>query len=268
MPVNSYSTFGITPFTDMTREEFESKRLGLKSFQDDPKEACTYVNDEDIQYNDAPESFDWRDQNVVTPVKDQGNCGSCYAFSATGNIEGQYAIKNKELVSVSEQQIVDCDQENSGCFGGLMSVAMRSLINQGGCESEADYPYEGHFRKCQFDENKIKVQINDCHSFNLTSQEKLKQLLYHTGPIAIAIQGSGLQLYQNGIITDDECDQGGINHGVLLVGYGTENDVPYWIVKNSWDTTFGEDGYFRMHRGENNRSCSVMNAFMASAVLD
>ncbi|KAJ8729143.1 hypothetical protein PYW08_000724 [Mythimna loreyi] len=264
---SKFGVHGITPFLDMSREEFNSKMNGLSAFHDDPTEACKYLYDEDIPFDDAPDSYDWRDHGVVTPVKDQGMCGSCYAFSAIGNIESQNALKTHQLLRLSEQQIVDCDQENDGCGGGLMNVAMRSLIDQGGVESEADYPYEEISKTCNFDANKVKVKLAYCLSFNLTSQEKLKQLVYHSGPIAIGIQGSGLQTYVKGIISDDDCDIGGLNHGVLLVGYGSEDGVPYWIVKNSWGTIFGEDGYFRMHRGDDSRSCSVMNDFMATAVL-
>uniref|UniRef100_A0A2A4JB28 Uncharacterized protein n=1 Tax=Heliothis virescens TaxID=7102 RepID=A0A2A4JB28_HELVI len=266
---SNHAVFGITKFADLTHEEFHRKHNCLKSKASEIAEGpCAVITDNDITYNDAPESFDWRDKNVVTPVKDQGGCGSCFAFSSTGNIEGQYAIKYNNLLSLSEQQIVDCDKDDGGCGGGYMDVAFRNLIKTGGCELEDDYPYSGKpHQDCQFDESKVKVKLTDCHSYNLQSQEKLKQLLYHNGPISIGIQGYGVQAYEGGIISDRQCNIGGINHGVLLVGYGSENGTDYWIVKNSWAETYGEKGYFRMQRGEGALSCGMMNDYMASSIV-
>ncbi|XP_047041584.1 uncharacterized protein LOC124645753 [Helicoverpa zea] len=265
---SDHAVFGITQFADLTDEEFHIRHGCLASSEQYDDEPCKIITDEDIDYNDAPESFDWRDQNVVTPAKNQRGCGSCYAFSTTGNIEGQYAIKYKQLLSLSEQQIVDCDDKNSGCGGGAMAVAFRSLIDVGGSELEGDYPYVGYEADCEFDVSKVKVKLSDCRSYQLKSQEKVKQLLYHTGPISIAIQGGGVQHYDGGIISDKRCNRGPIDHGVLLVGYGSENGSDYWIVKNSWGEGYGEGGYFRMQRGEGHLSCSMMkNEFMASSIV-
>ncbi|XP_050551730.1 uncharacterized protein LOC118273344 [Spodoptera frugiperda] len=260
-----HGVHGITQFMDMDVEEFTAAYTGVRL---DFESGCDYAPDDYIQGNDAPESFDWRDHGVVSSVKDQAACGSCYAFSAVGNIEGQYAMKYKEVVDLSPQQIVDCDYENSGCGGGLMSYAFRTIKKVGGIETEADYPYQqSESDSCQFDVSKVKAKLSDCVAFNLTSQEQLKQLLYKTGPIAIAIQATGLQTYTGGIFHDEDCDKGYINHGVLLVGYGVEKDQPFWIVKNSWGDKWGEKGYFRVVRGDNLNSCKMLNDAMCSAIV-
>ncbi|XP_022821239.1 cathepsin L1-like [Spodoptera litura] len=265
-----HAVHGITQFMDLDVEEFSSIYSCLPSVDVfDFDSGCDYDDcDPTCNHNDAPESFDWRDHGVVSSVKDQGNCGSCYAFSAVGNIEGQHAIKHKELLDLSPQQIVDCDLDSSGCEGGLMSFAFRTIKNTGGIESEADYPYiHDEMDDCYFDVNKVKVKLSDCRAFNLTSQEKLKQLVYKTGPISIAIQADGLQTYTNGIFPDEHCNVGSINHGVLLVGYGVEKDVPFWIIKNSWGEKFGEKGYFRVARGENLNSCKMLNNAMSTSIV-
>ncbi|XP_026726722.1 probable cysteine protease RD19C [Trichoplusia ni] len=259
------SAFGITQFMDLTVEEFRNKYMGLNVA--DYKSDCPYKTDADIPDSDAPESFDWRDHNAVTPVKDQHHCRSCYAFSSIGNIESQYLIKNKQALDLSEQQVVDCDRRNHGCSGGMMSSVFRSIIEAGGVASEGDYPYVGEDGKCAFDASKVAVKLAGCHSYNLTSQEKVKQLLHQYGPISIAIKAESLMLVdESNVIPDSVCDQGSIDHAVLLVGYGTEGE-PHWIVKNSWGTESMDHGYFKMQRGENAQSCGMMNDIMAGSVL-
>ncbi|KAF9787548.1 hypothetical protein SFRURICE_001600 [Spodoptera frugiperda] len=263
---SDHAVHGITQFMDMDVEEFTAVYTGLRQ---DFDSGCDYAPDDYIPDDDVPESFDWRDHGVVTSVKNQGDCGSCYAFSAVGNIEGQYAMKYKELVDLSPQQIIDCVMDTEGCDGGLMSLALQDIMYTGGIETEADYPYKQNDKDaCSFDVSKAKVTLSNCLAFKLTSQEKLKQLLYKTGPISIAIQGTALQTYKGGILSDEQCDKGFINHGVLLVGYGIEKDIPFWIVKNSWGADFGEKGYFRVVRGEDSISCKMLNNAMCTAIVE
>ncbi|XP_075991788.1 uncharacterized protein LOC142987119 [Anticarsia gemmatalis] len=230
----SDAVFGITKLMDLTPSEFRRLYTGLKSVGTDgvADVYCnTIVTDKDITYSDAPDSFDWRDENVVTAVKDQGGCGSCFAFSTTGLLEGQYAIKNKvSPIGLSEQQILDCDHNSSGCGGGLMSFALKSLIKEGGSIKEEEYDYEGSVGECRTKNFTPFVKVKKCLSYNMASQEKLKQILYNTGPISIAIQAEALQLYSEGIVSDEECNVGDVNHAVLLVGYGSGSTMKYMLL--------------------------------------
>ncbi|CAB3237720.1 unnamed protein product [Arctia plantaginis] len=261
------AVFGITAFMDLTTKEFVSTYTCLR--EDATQVYCDkIIHDADIDYTGAPESFDWRDKNVVTPVKDQGGCGSCWAFSATACVESQYAIKHREAIPLSEQELMDCDENSDGCGGGFMSTAMKALIAKGGQMKESDYKYEGSKGKCRLDKRKIVAKVTDCTSYNLTSQEKVKQVLYKVGPISIGIQAAYLNMYTGGIFPDKLC-LGKISHGVLLVGYGTENGKPYWLVKNSWSHSFGERGYFRLHRSDNpNGACQMLNDAMTTATVE
>ncbi|KAJ8726656.1 hypothetical protein PYW07_001354 [Mythimna separata] len=267
---SDHAEFGITRFSDLTPEEFLNHFTGLADVEslNYTTSACNDVYDSQIGNYHAPESFDWRQHNAVTRVKNQGKCGGCYAFSVSGNIEGQYAIKHGSLIELSEQQTVDCDKGSNGCRGGYMPASFRSIIQQGGIETEAAYPYKASQGYCRFTPGKAAVRLTDCNLYNLRSQEKLKQLLYHNGPISIGVQASSFQGYHGGIMSDEHCNSGDVNHAVLLVGYGTENGRPFWTVKNSWGTSFGEHGYIRIQRGDSAASCGMMNnGYMSSSVV-
>ncbi|CAH0700308.1 unnamed protein product [Spodoptera exigua] len=184
-----------------------------------------------------------------------------------GAVEGQYAIKNGQLLEFSEQQTVDCDKGSGGCGGGLMTSAFSSMIELGGLESETDYPYVGQAQSCQFQASKAAVRLTGCNNYNIQSQERLKELVATVGPISIAVKSAGFHLYTGGVMNDQDCNTGEVNHAILLVGYGTENGMPYWLAKNSWDTVFGENGYIKFPRGDNYNSCGVMNQAMASPII-
>ncbi|KAJ8729141.1 hypothetical protein PYW08_000722 [Mythimna loreyi] len=267
---SNHARFGITKFSDLTPEEFVHRFTGLADINslNLTGSGCNDVYDSQIPNHNAPESFDWRQHNVVTGVKNQGQCGSCYAFSVSGNIESQYAIKHGRLIELSEQQTIDCDRSSHGCQGGFTTTAFRSIIQQGGIEAEVDYPYRAKQQHCQFIPRRAAIRLTDCNLYNLRSQEKLKQLLYKNGPIAIGVQSRGFQGYHGGILSDHDCNTGRVNHAVLLVGYGTEKGIPFWTIKNSWGENFGEQGYIRIQRGERAMSCGMMNnGFMSSSVV-
>jgi C1A family cysteine protease len=202
-----------------------------------------------------PLSVDWRDQNAVTPVKDQGQCGSCWAFSTTGSLEGIYAIQTGELVSFSEQQLVDCDNfkhggNNHGCNGGDMDSAFSWIGANGGLCSEESYPYvsgNGEKESCQttcdvFPRSQIREWV-DVQS----SDEALMSAIAQQ-PVSIAIEADqkDFQLYESGVFTAP-CGTT-LDHGVLVVGYGTEEE-DYYLVKNSWGTSWGDQGYIKLGRG-------------------
>ncbi|KAI5632393.1 papain family cysteine protease domain-containing protein [Phthorimaea operculella] len=257
----------INHLADWTEEELKSTR-GLR-----PGKISVKVEQVNIS-KALPDSFDWRDKKVLNPVKDQGMCGSCWAFSTIGSVEPAYAIKHKQLISLSEQQLVDCDTTSHGCNGGLMSYALTYLKDCGGSESEADYPYETEQDTCRFAANKVKVKVVGQQAFDLgvTAAAKqalqafdlglttaAKQALVSNGPISIAVDANNWNFYTGGIFP---CTPGkGIDHGVVLVGYGAENGVPYWIVRNSWGAVWGEGGYIRIRMsGTNENSVCTMNA--------
>ncbi|KAH9636954.1 hypothetical protein HF086_008215, partial [Spodoptera exigua] len=219
---SEHARFGITQFMDLTEDEFVSRYTGLNgNFNFTAK--CNLVVGADLPRVNVPDSFDWRQRNVVTRVKDQGECGSCYAFSATGAVESQYAIKHGQLVEFSEQQTLDCDKVSHGCGGGLMTDVFSAMIDLGGLESEADYPYVAQVQSCQFQASKAAVRLTGCNKYYIDSQERLKEIVATVGPISIAVEASGFHTYHGGVIEDHLCKGGRINHAILLVGYGTED---------------------------------------------
>ncbi|VDL83533.1 unnamed protein product [Nippostrongylus brasiliensis] len=209
----------------------------------------------------VPDSVDWRDHDLVTPVKNQGMCGSCWAFSSTGALEGQHARATGKLVSLSEQNLVDCSSKygNHGCNGGLMDLAFEYIKDNHGIDTEDSYPYVGRDMKCHF--KKKDIGADDKGYFDLPEgdEEALKVALATQGPISIAIDAGHrtFQLYKKGVYFDEECSSEELDHGVLLVGYGTDPEAgDYWLVKNSWGTGWGEKGYIRIARNRNNH-CGV-----------
>jgi len=237
-----------------------------------------------LDVSDIPTSFDWRDHKVVTDVKDQGQCGSCWAFSTIETIESQYAIKGNPLTVMSEQLLVDCSQGcslesgqdvcNSGCDGGWQWNAFEDIMTWGGVETEAEYPYTAEDGTCNKDPSKFiaKIQNYTCLSTPDgagANEDKMAAYLVANGPIAIAMNADYLQDYSSGIIDPWfgwECDATSLDHALVIVGYGQDvselyGTTYYWIVRNSWSATWGEDGYFRIVRGQG--SCGLNNAVSA-----
>lgn len=211
--------YGVTMFADLTSEEFKKQYLGLRP--DLRAENQIPILQAKIPNIELPVEFDWRHYNVVTPVKNQGQCGSCWAFSVTGNVEGLYAIKHGKLLSLSEQELVDCDKLDEACNGGLPDNAYRAIENLGGLELESDYPYIGRDEKCYFNRQKIKVEV--ISAVNITSNEtKMAQWLIGNGPISIGINANAMQFYIGGISHPFKflCNPDNLDHGVLIVGYG------------------------------------------------
>ena len=201
-----------------------------------------------------PESIDWRSKNAVTHVKNQGQCGNCWAFSSTGSIEGAWAIKNHNLYNLSEQMLTDCSRNygNNGCRGGLMDNAFKYVIDNGGLCTEKEYPYIGNDSICLQNQCNNVVKIKSYTDVKPNDESILKRAVA-IGPVSVAIQAnvSSFRFYKSGVYQDPECgDQ--LDHGVLVVGYGTDQDLDYWIVKNSWSPEWGDNGYIKILRNDAN----------------
>uniref|UniRef100_A0A6G1SHL2 Cathepsin L n=1 Tax=Aceria tosichella TaxID=561515 RepID=A0A6G1SHL2_9ACAR len=211
----------------------------------------------------VPDSMDWRTvPGRVSAVKNQGQCGSCWAFASTGTLEGQEAVRgvtdgNKSLVELSEQNLVDCVTKDYGCRGGIMSDAFDFIKTEGGIDSEQSYPYEASQRKCRYDKSKSVLSDAGFAVLPEGDEEKLKEVVAKFGPVAVAIDASSLwfQFYRRGVYVNKHCgkkeDQ--LDHAVLVVGYGTDpKKGDYWIVKNSWGPHWGDHGYIKMARNRKN----------------
>ncbi|KAL2453815.1 Cysteine proteinase RD21a [Abeliophyllum distichum] len=240
---------GLNRFADLKNEEYRSTYLGAKP---DARRRFSRTKSDRYTPKDGdslPESIDWREKGAVVPVKDQGSCGSCWAFSTIVAVEGINQIKTGNLISLSEQELVDCDTSyNEGCNGGLMDYAFEFIIKNGGIDSEEDYPYTGRDGQCDSYRKNAKVVSIDAYEDVTPYNEKALQKAVANQPISIAVEAGGrdFQLYESGIFSG-KCGLD-LDHGVAAVGYGSENGVDYWIVRNSWGASWGEKGYLRMQR--------------------
>jgi hypothetical protein len=252
-------TMGINQFTDLTPEEFKILYANGMNKKYVKKSCKNFLGS--WAYS-VPDTLDWRTLNAVTPVKDQGQCGSCWSFSATGAMEGAWAIKRGVLESLSEQQLIDCSKiyGNLGCNGGLMDNAFEYVIDNGLCD-EADYPYTASGGSCN-NQCLSVVSMSNCADVVANNQVVLKEAV-SLGPVSIAIEADTryFQSYSSGVLTSSSCGTN-LDHGVLIVGYGTENDIPYWLVKNSWGSSWGESGYVKIERSSSTNDPGVCGIAM------
>jgi KDEL-tailed cysteine endopeptidase len=237
-------TMRVNQFADLTQEEFKDYvgEMLSGSF------GCGIFSN----ISDTPDSIDWRTKGAVTPVKDQGQCGSCWTFSATGAVEGAWSIAKGELYDLSEQELVDCAKlkyGSMGCNGGQMEGAFKFIAENGQC-SLSSYPYTAKDGTCQ--RCSPVVNIRTCMDVEPNNALALRSAVAQQ-PIAVAIEADTryFQFYAGGVLTSSTCGTN-LDHGVLVVGYGTENDIDYWLVKNSWGTSWGEDGYVKIARSSAN----------------
>jgi C1A family cysteine protease len=281
--------FGINQFTDLTPEEFKSKYLmdplqkktmltdGIKNLRSEALEEGSpdYFDlnaDKDEESVETPQKdelinlgafspLDWR--RLFGPARDQGECGSCWTFSTAGVVEAAYCRKTGVKEYLSTQQMVDCDTSNNGCNGGDFNRAFNYIKNNG-LMRDREYPYKALKQTCSINSTSLRKKILSfkfCSNYWSTlslkcSSDKVYSLLKN-GPLGVGIDGTVIQMYESGIF-DESCSED--NHAVILAGYGVENGVEYWLVRNSWSRYWGEDGYIRVRRNESNlNSCYVTN---------
>lgn len=246
----------VNRFTDMSSAEFVAFFNGLRM----PTQQRLHQQLHIESGATIPDTVDWRTKNVVTPVKNQQQCGSCWAFSATGSLEGQHALKNKKLVSLSEQNLVDCSgpEGNDGCEGGLMDDAFAYIKKNKGIDTEASYPYTAEDGNCAFKVNAIGATLKSWTDIDSGSESALTDAIANVGPISVAIDASNpsFQSYSSGVYFEDQCSSSQLDHGVLAVGYGKKDSSEYYLVKNSWGTDWGMDGYILMSRNKDN-NCGI-----------
>lgn len=257
---------GVNNFTDMTHEEFRSKMGGCYKV---PKEhlegnvtskGSTFLPPCNV---DIPAAVNWVEQGYVTPVKNQGQCGSCWAFSTTGSLEGQTFRKTGRLPELSEQNLVDCSKSygNQGCRGGWMDYAFQYIRDNRGIDSESGYPYYAReLGYCYYRSNYNTACDSGFTDIPTGDENALKIAVATVGPISVAIDAThrSFMSYRSGVYFENACGNGlrNLDHAVLVVGYGNEGGYDYWLVKNSWGTSWGEGGYIKMARGYNNQ-CGI-----------
>ncbi|KRY84885.1 Cathepsin L [Trichinella pseudospiralis] len=261
----SYS-MKLNKYSDLTHEEFVQLMNGFKiASKGDYKPSS--VLKPSLLTGELPLNVDWRKEGLVTPVKDQGHCGSCWAFSATGALEGQHMRKTGKLVSLSEQNLIDCSRKygNMGCNGGLMDNAFEYIKENHGIDTEESYPYEAVVRmlekKCRFKNSTIGATDKGFFDVEPGNETYLMHIVATIGPLSVAIDASheSFQFYASGVYFEPACSSKSLDHGVLVVGYGTLKGQDYWLVKNSWGTSWGNDGYIFMARNKRNH-CGIASS--------
>ena len=259
---NQNFTMGINQFTDLTPEEFKAQYVtGIKG-----KVESSGCGSFSSSASGAPSSIDWRNKGAVTSVKDQGQCGSCWTFSATGAVEGAWAISKGQLIDLSEEQLVECaglKYGSMGCNGGQMDGAFKYVMEHGQC-ALSSYPYTsgtGESGSCKTSCSSV-AHLSKCFDVKPNDQISLKGALAQQ-PVSIAISADTklFQSYSSGVITSSSCYTS-LDHGVLAVGYGTENGVEYYLVKNSWGASWGMDGYVKIGRSDSTNDPGICGIAM------
>ena len=259
---NQNFTMGINQFTDLTPIEFKEQFTGGLKVEVGSYGCGTFTS----SASGAPSSLDWRKKNAVTSVKDQGQCGSCWSFSSTGASEGAWAIATGQLTDLSEEQLVECatgtKYGSHGCNGGQMEGAFKYLIQNGQC-ALSSYPYTSGSGKSGSCKSCTEIaHFTSCSDVKPNDQISLKGAVAQQ-PVAVAIEADTryFQSYSGGILDSTSCGTK-LDHGVLIVGYGEESGEKYWLLKNSWGTSWGEQGYFKILRTDSTNDAGICGVAM------
>lgn len=255
------ATYGhLSPFADQSSEEFNRRNnlpVTPKLLKEHAQQATMLSADIVLK---TPSEWDWNAKGAVTEVKNQAQCGSCWAFATVANIEGQNFLVNKELISLAEQELVDCSGSDDGCDGGVPSRAYQDLIKtDNGLELEKDYPYTAKDGSCSWVAAKEKVFLAGWLAIS-KDESQIAAALVQYGPLAIAVNAEPMQMYMGGISDPWFCSPSGIDHAVTLTGFGTEDKKDFWSIKNSWGASWGESGYYRLIRGKGKCGMNLMVA--------
>ena len=250
-------TLGMNGLGDLENHEIVAMLNGFQQSEKRNSSAKVFSVNPSVE---IAASVDWREKGAVTPIKNQGQCGSCWSFSTTGSLEGQHFLKKGQLVSLSEQNLVDCSTMygNHGCQGGLMDNAFRYIKANGGIDTEASYPYQAHNELCRYKSANVGATDDGYVDIPRGDEDALTQAIASVGPISVAIDASKttFHYYKEGVYSDTLCSSTKLDHGVLAVGYGSQDGQDYYLVKNSWGTVWGMQGYIMMSRNNEN-NCGI-----------
>jgi len=254
---------GPTQFSDMTHEEFVEKYL-IKNFTS-PKIRGEQINvARRIKHSPLPASYSWVSKGATTPVYNQGQCGSCWAFSTTESIESMNFLAGKPLTSLSMQQIVDCDTNDDGCNGGDPPTAYQYVMSAGGLETYADYPYTAQDGQCAFQSSEIAQSISNWQYVTQSQNEnQMQQFTYSTGPPSVCVDASSWDSYNGGVYTSSDCGTQ-LDHCVQIVGWTNFQGTNAWVVRNSWGTGWGYAGYLYVAIGQD--ACGIAQECTAAIV--
>jgi len=257
----------LSPLADMSESEFADMNnlpVTQEVLKNHAIEAKKHVSNYKLSLAALPSVYDWREKGAVTEVKNQAQCGSCWAFSTVANIEGQNYLVNGNLISLSEQQLVDCDGNDNGCNGGLPSNADKDLMaNNMGLELESDYGYHAAQSSCQAKQALEKVFLKSWVPIS-TSEDDIAAAMMKYGPLSIGINAGPMQMYMGGISDPWFCNPAALDHGVTIVAFGEESGKQWWAIKNSWGASWGEKGFYRIVRGKG--KCGL-NRMVTTAVV-
>jgi len=245
---------GVNEFSDLTDEEFRQQFL---NYVPNPNRNLSLTAPVEVDVSGLAGDVNWVSKGAVSHIKNQGQCGSCFAFSATDAIEGAVFIATGKLVTLSPQQIVDCTGGDVCSTGGWPNKAIQLTIQEGGVEGEADYPYTARHGTCRFSRSLVRAKVSGVRDVAQGSESALQQAV-NTVPTSVAIDASrpGFRSYKSGVYAEAGCSSSRLDHAVLAVGYSSEGGKDYWLVKNSWGTSWGQSGYIHMVRNQNNH-CGI-----------
>lgn len=257
---NNMTFYAVNEFTDLSQEEFLGRYTGLTDASDLPGKPYPIDGHQLGSSSAAPYAFDWRSRGVVNAVRNQGSCGSCWAFAVSETLASACMIsKNVSVPPLSAQQLVDCNTRNGGCNGGLPGKAYTYIYKAGGLNTASTYTYTGKRGLCKVNRNHTVCPIKGYHTVRGT-EIQIAAALYNLCPFVIGVDASKWQFYQGGVALSSQCGKK-TNHAVQLVGYNAEATLPYWIVRNSWGTGWGDNGYIYLQLGANTCNMRSMISF-------